>query len=203
MHLPRRMETLSAPGVFTVLAEKKRELLSRGADVMDLSVGSPDNAPPAHVVEAMRKGLEEPECFRYAIADLPELRSAAAGWYLRRYGVRLDPEREIASLLGSQDGLGHMLALHGRSRRRDTGTRPRLSGFPRGPAAGLRADFPDASEAGERIRHRPEGHPIGGRPQGQADDRLLPEQPYGGACARGFLRGAREVREEFRYRRAL
>jgi LL-diaminopimelate aminotransferase len=108
MHLPKRMETLSAPGVFTVLAEKKRELLARGADVIDLSVGSPDNAPPAHVVEAMKKGLGEPDCFRYAIADLPELRAAAAAWYMRRYGVRLDPDREIASLLGSQDGLGHI-----------------------------------------------------------------------------------------------
>lgn len=108
MHLPRRMETLSAPGVFTVLAEKKRELVSRGVDVIDLSVGSPDNAPPAHVVEAVKKGLEEPECFRYAIADLPELRAAAAAWYRRRFGVRLDEEREITSLLGSQDGLGHI-----------------------------------------------------------------------------------------------
>lgn len=108
MYLPRRMEALSAPGVFTVLAEKKRELIARGVDVIDLSVGSPDNAPPSHVVDAMRQGLCEEDCFRYAITDLPELRQAAASWYLRRYGVTLDPDREITSLLGSQDGLGHV-----------------------------------------------------------------------------------------------
>lgn len=108
MHLPERMKTLSAPGVFTVLAEKKRELAARGVDVIDLSVGSPDNAPPPHVVEVMRRGLDEENCFRYAIADLPELRAAAAQWYLRRFGVRLDPSAEITSLLGSQDGLGHI-----------------------------------------------------------------------------------------------
>ena len=108
MHLPRRMEALSAPGVFTVLAEKKKELLARGVDVIDLSVGSPDNAPPRHVAEAMRQCLCEGDCFRYAIGDLPELRQAAAQWYLRRFGVTLDPEREITSLLGSQDGLGHI-----------------------------------------------------------------------------------------------
>lgn len=108
MHLPKRMEALSAPGVFTVLADKKKELIARGVDVIDLSVGSPDNAPPPHVAEAMCKGLEEQDCFRYAIGDLPELRQAAADWYRRRFGVALDPEREIASLLGSQDGLGHI-----------------------------------------------------------------------------------------------
>jgi LL-diaminopimelate aminotransferase len=108
MHLPKRMEALTAPGVFTVLAEKKRELLARGADVIDLSVGSPDNDPPPHVIEAVKKGLEEPGCFRYAISDLPELRLAAAAWYLRRYGVRLDPAHEIVSLLGTQDGLAHL-----------------------------------------------------------------------------------------------
>jgi len=108
MHLPRRMETLSAPGVFSLMAGKKQELLARGMDVIDLSVGSPDNPPPPHVVDAMRKSLEKPACFQYAIRDLPELRAAAAAWYLRRFGVRLDPEKEITSLLGSQDGLGHI-----------------------------------------------------------------------------------------------
>lgn len=108
MHLPKRMAALSAPGVFTTLAEKKRELLERGMDVIDLSVGSPDNAPAPHVLDAMKKGLEEPGCFRYAVTDLPELRQATAAWYLKRYGVKLDPERQIVSLLGSQDGLGHI-----------------------------------------------------------------------------------------------
>jgi LL-diaminopimelate aminotransferase len=108
MHLPKRMEALSAPGVFTVLAEKKAELARRGADVIDLSVGSPDTAPAPHVVEAIKLGLEDRACFRYAITDLPELRAAVASWYMRRFGVELDPATEIASLLGSQDGLGHI-----------------------------------------------------------------------------------------------
>ena len=95
MYLPRRMEALSAPGVFTVLAEKKKELLARGVDVIDLSVGSPDTAPARHVVDAVRQGLDEEGSFRYAIADLPELRAAIAGWYLRQYGVTLDPTKEM------------------------------------------------------------------------------------------------------------
>jgi LL-diaminopimelate aminotransferase len=108
MYLPRRMEALSAPGVFTVLADKKKELISRGVDVIDLSVGSPDTCPPPHVVDAIKKGLDDCDCFRYAISDLPELKAAAAAWYLRRFGVELDPAAEITSLLGSQDGLGHI-----------------------------------------------------------------------------------------------
>ena len=108
MRWARRMEALSAPGVFTVLREKKLELLALGMDVIDLSVGSPDNAPALHVVEAMKQSLDDPGSFQYAINDLPELRAAAARWYARRFGVQLDPAAEITSLLGSQDGLGHI-----------------------------------------------------------------------------------------------
>lgn len=108
MHLPKRMEALSAPGVFTVLADKKNELIARGMDVIDLSVGSPDTAPSPHVVEAIKRSLEDCASFRYAISDLPELKDAVAAWYMRRFGVELNPATEITSLLGSQDGLGHI-----------------------------------------------------------------------------------------------
>ena len=112
MQWSKRMEPLTAPGVFTVLKNKKNELIARGVDVIDLSVGSPDNAPPDFVIEEIKRSLDDPACFQYAIGDLPELRQAAASWYARRFGVTLDPQREITSLLGSQEGLGHIsLAL--------------------------------------------------------------------------------------------
>ena len=107
MHWSRRMEALSAPGVFSMLLQIKTELTARGVDVIDLSVGSPDNGPAPHVVEAMHRALNEPDAFRYAISDLPELTAAVARWYARRFGVALAPQ-EITSLLGSQEGLGHI-----------------------------------------------------------------------------------------------
>lgn len=108
MQWAQRMTPLTAPGVFTILKNKKDELYARGVDVIDLSVGSPDNAPPDFVVQEMKRALDDPACFQYAISDLPELRQAAANWYARRFGVTLDPQREITSLLGSQEGLGHI-----------------------------------------------------------------------------------------------
>ncbi len=112
MQWAKRMEPLTAPGVFTVLKNKKIELHAQGMDVIDLSVGSPDNAPPDFVVEEMKRALDDPACFQYAISDLPQLRAAAARWYARRFGVALNPDSEITSLLGSQEGLGHIsLAL--------------------------------------------------------------------------------------------
>ncbi len=107
MHCSKRMERLSAPGLFAMLLQIKRELADRGTDVIDLSVGSPDNGPAPHVVEEMTRALQEPGAFRYTISDLPELKAAVAHWYQRRFGVELAPE-EITSLLGSQEGLGHI-----------------------------------------------------------------------------------------------
>jgi LL-diaminopimelate aminotransferase len=99
-------------GIFSRLAESKRRLIDSGADVIDLSVGTPDLPPPAHVMEALRGASMDPMNYRYAITDRPQLREAAANWYDRRFSVALDPETQITSLIGEQDGLAHLaLAL--------------------------------------------------------------------------------------------
>lgn len=95
-------------GVFARLAAMKKEKLAAGESIIDLSIGAPNIPPPAHVMEVMSREVLKPENYLYAINDTTELRQAVAAWYARRYEVKLDPATEICSLLGSQDGLGHI-----------------------------------------------------------------------------------------------
>lgn len=110
--LADRMAPLAQEGIFSVLAQTRARLAAQGMDIIDLSVGSPDQAPEPFVITAMQEALSVPENFQYALTDRTQLRQAAAAWYARRFQVELDPEEEIVSLLGSQDGLAHIcLAL--------------------------------------------------------------------------------------------
>ena len=94
-------------GIFSVLNEKKRQLISEGRKVYDFSVGTPDFKPEAASMTALMEAARDPNKFKYAIADLPELRTAVQGWYKRRYNVELE-EDEIMSVSGSQEGLAHI-----------------------------------------------------------------------------------------------
>lgn len=94
-------------GIFTELAKEKTALIKAGVDVIDLSVGTP-NIPPAETVKdsiALEAVINEN--YIYAIEDIDELKQAAAAWYGRRYGVDIDPETEVCSVLGTQEGLAH------------------------------------------------------------------------------------------------
>ncbi|MBC8536520.1 aminotransferase class I/II-fold pyridoxal phosphate-dependent enzyme [Feifania hominis] len=104
------MNSLSS-SIFLELDRKKQEIASRGADVINLSIGTPDTPPAAHIMRALEEACREPENMKYAVTDLPELVGAVAGWYARRYGVALEPD-EILGMGGSQEGLSHIaLAL--------------------------------------------------------------------------------------------
>ena len=107
MKFARRMNNFGE-GVFARLAAMKRQKLSTGAQVIDLSIGAPNIPPPAHVMKVLSDEALKPENYVYAISDTRELLDAAAAWYRRRYGVELDPATEICSLWGSQDGLAHI-----------------------------------------------------------------------------------------------
>jgi alanine-synthesizing transaminase len=96
--------------VFTITDRLRDEAIARGVDVVDLSMGNPDGAPPARVVEVLRKASADPRYSRYMNPrGIPELRRAAAGYFKRRYGVELDPDREVCATIGSKEGIGHAL----------------------------------------------------------------------------------------------
>lgn len=93
--------------IFAELKTKKNERLDSGKEVMDFSIGTPDLPPPRHVIEVIRQEIENPDNYKYAIKDLPELTEAVIGWYQRRFSVSLESD-EVTSLMGSQEGLGHI-----------------------------------------------------------------------------------------------
>lgn len=117
--LPIRKKTLSLepperltklpPYLFVEVDRRKRELVSKGKDVVDLGVGDPDLATPNVIIEALAEAARDPRNHRYALdAGLPELRESFAAWFLQRFKVKLDPYEEILPLLGSKEGIAHL-----------------------------------------------------------------------------------------------
>jgi LL-diaminopimelate aminotransferase len=99
---------LLPPYLFAELDRLKREVQQRGVDVISLGIGDPDLPTPAHIVEALERAAELPENHRYPdYQGLDRFREAAAGWYQRRFGVGLDPAREVCALIGSKEGIAN------------------------------------------------------------------------------------------------
>lgn len=101
--------------IFSILDDKKLERIANGREVINLSVGTPDFKPDAHVMEALTKAAQNADNFKYSLTDMPELTESVIGWYEKRYGVMLD-RNEITSVNGSQEGIGHIaltLCNHG------------------------------------------------------------------------------------------
>lgn len=107
MEFAKRM-TRFGEGVFSMLAQMKHKRMEEGKDIVDLSIGAPNIPPAPHILKVLSEECLVPENYLYAINDQKELLSAVAQWYEKRYGVELDPETEICSLLGSQEGLAHI-----------------------------------------------------------------------------------------------
>ncbi len=106
----RSRRTPSGGGVFLEMDAAKAEARARGLEVIDLSIGASDLPPPPEALEALRQAIDDPATYGYCLKSgtLPFL-EAATNWYFRRYGVELDPRREALSLIGSQEGLAHLL----------------------------------------------------------------------------------------------
>ena len=94
--------------VFASLNARRRELEAQGREVIDLSVGTPDFEPPAHVKEALVEAAKDSNMWKYALTDLPELTQAVIDYYASRFGVEgLEPNM-IMSVNGTQEGMGRM-----------------------------------------------------------------------------------------------
>jgi LL-diaminopimelate aminotransferase len=102
----RRLEHLSS-AIFSELARRKRSAAQR-RPVIDLSIGSPDQPPAPELVDVLVEAVRQPGAFGYPMTDgTDEFRAEVARWYRYRFGVSLDPDKEVHSLMGSQDGLAH------------------------------------------------------------------------------------------------
>lgn len=107
MEFAKRMDRFGV-SIFSVLLQMKQEKMSKGEEVIDLSVGTPNIPPAGHIIEALAEAVQDKRNYVYAIADTSELQKVVTDWYKRRYGVILDPDTEVISLLGSQEGLAHI-----------------------------------------------------------------------------------------------
>ena len=97
--------------IFAALNDKKLELEAQGRTLWNMSVGTPDFETPLHIREALAEAAMDPENWKYALRDLPELLDAVCAYYERRFGVSIAPEN-VCSCYGTQEGMGHVgLAL--------------------------------------------------------------------------------------------
>ena len=106
--LALRMKHLP-PYLFASIDKMKQEAMKKGADLIDLSIGDPDIPTPAVIVNAMKRAVENPSHHRYpSYEGMLSFREAVAGWYRKRFRVKLDPRAEVLSLIGSKEGIGHI-----------------------------------------------------------------------------------------------
>jgi LL-diaminopimelate aminotransferase len=104
----RRLQRIP-PYLFADLDRRKEELERKGVEVVSLAVGDPDLPTPDHIVRALQEAVMDPATHPYPpYAGTPGFREAVAAWYARRFGVTLDPDREILALIGSKEGIAHL-----------------------------------------------------------------------------------------------
>ena len=111
MQASQRLERFGAE-VFASLNNKLLALKAQGKTIYNMSVGTPDFKPYGHVVDALTQAAQDPEMWKYALRDLPELKQAVCDYYERRFGVSGITPSMVQSCNGTQEGVGHLgLAL--------------------------------------------------------------------------------------------
>lgn len=107
-HQFRRIERLP-PYVFNIIGELKQQARAAGEDIIDFGMGNPDQPTPDHIVDKLVETARRGDTHGYSQSKgIPRLRKAICDWYLRRYGVSLDPATEAIVTLGSKEGLAHL-----------------------------------------------------------------------------------------------
>jgi LL-diaminopimelate aminotransferase len=106
--LAQRVKDLP-PYLFERIDAMKQDALEKGVDLIDLSIGDPDIPTPGHIVEAMKKAVENHEHHHYpSSSGMISFREAAAGWLKTRFGIKVDPAKELVSVIGSKEAVGHL-----------------------------------------------------------------------------------------------
>ena len=108
MQIAKRLDRLP-PYLFVDINQKIAELRAIGEDIISFALGDPDLPTPSHIIEYMCHAAHDPTNHRYPeTAGLAELRQAIAEWYEKRFGVVLNPDKEVLPLVGSKEGIGHI-----------------------------------------------------------------------------------------------
>lgn len=110
MHSANRLKRLP-PYLFTVVDELREKVIRKGVDVIDLSMGSPDQPVPPEAIEELCRSAREQENQRYSRENgeiEKRLKQAFAKWYGERFGIELNPQTEVLPLIGSKEGIAHL-----------------------------------------------------------------------------------------------
>ncbi len=95
--------------LFAQIDKAKREAIAKGVDIIDFGVGDPDLPTPNHIIEALYKAAQDPKNHRYPTYEgMLKFREAVASWYKKRFHIELNPEREVLTLIGAKEGIGHI-----------------------------------------------------------------------------------------------
>ncbi len=108
MRLARRIENLP-PYLFVEITKKIAEKRAKGEDIVSFAIGDPDIPTPPHIIDRLCQAAKDPANHRYPESEgLPELRRAIAEWYEKRFGVSLDPDKEVLPVIGAKEGIAHI-----------------------------------------------------------------------------------------------
>lgn len=94
-------------GIFAALDEKKNQLLKEGRQIYNLSVGTPDFKPPAHIMEAVSRAVTDTENYKYSLIDTTRMLQAVVDYYKDRYNTDIGID-QVTSVHGTQEGMGHL-----------------------------------------------------------------------------------------------
>ena len=107
MKFANRIEQLP-PYLFVEISRKIAQKRAEGVDVVTFAIGDPDIPTPSHILNRLYEASQDPPNHRYPESEgLPDLRKAIAEWYEGRFGVKLDPDKEVLPLIGAKEGIGH------------------------------------------------------------------------------------------------
>jgi LL-diaminopimelate aminotransferase len=108
----KRIQALP-PYLFAEIDRKKRAAMAKGVDLIDLGIGDPDIPTPGRIIQRLSETAAKPANHRYpSSSGMMEFRQAVADWYDRRFGVTLDAATEVASLIGSKEGVANMAVAY-------------------------------------------------------------------------------------------
>lgn len=108
MKVARRIENLP-PYLFVEITKKIAAKRAKGEEVISFAIGDPDIPTPAHIIDRLVQAARDPVNHRYPESEgLPDLHKAIAEWYQKRFGVTLDPDKEVLPLLGAKEGIAHI-----------------------------------------------------------------------------------------------
>jgi len=97
------------PYLFQEIDRLKAELMAKGVDVINLGVGDPDLPTPGHIIEELGKAAADPANHQYpSYSGMNDFKDSVARWYKSRFGVDLDADREVLTLIGSKEGIAHL-----------------------------------------------------------------------------------------------